>query len=448
MSTPLQNIGSLNKITEAFSKLERELDGPASNKAKKRFKDLGFPTKKDESWRYSNISPYLKRDYNFVLANEKSISKPVDQLLEPSIYALSKGAMLVFINGYFSPERSDISLIKNDIIILSLKEAFDKYGEIISETFAQQVENESEVFTSMNTAYSKDGLFLYVPEGNVVKEPVHVLYLTDPDSQGIFSQPRTLLVADKNSHVKLVEHYYDSSHANGFTNQVSEIAVFENANVEHYKLQMDAENVTTSISESVFVSATKVNQKLKSQYTNYTFSFNGAFIRNNLHLSLDEEYIGTDLYGLFIGMDDQLIDNYIIMDHKMPNCRSNEFYKGIMGGKSTGIFNGKIIVRKDAQHTNAFQSNKNILVSDKATINSKPQLEIFADDVKCSHGATSGQIDEDALFYIMSRGIAEKPAMAMLLEAFANDVIKHVNIKELRSYLEQATTRRLSMISN
>jgi len=291
---------------------------------------------------------------------------------------------------------------------------------------------------ALNTAFLANGLFVLIKRNKQVTKPVYVYHLTDTNADNVFVQPRSLFVIEENAQLQLVELYNNNGLHESFTNEVIEIAVHENARLEYYKVQDENENCH-------HVGTTHVRQVGKCFTHCVTVTLNGGTIRNNINMVLEASSNEGHLYGLYMVDGKTHVDNHSIVDNVMPNCFSNELYKGIMDGNSTGVFNGKIFVRQDAQKTNAYQSNKNILMSDTSSVNTKPQLEIFADDVKCSHGCTIGQLDEDALFYLRARGIGEKKAKALLLHAFAADILEQIKPEVLRTYLEQKIDDRLNI---
>ena len=305
----------------------------------------------------------------------------------------------------------------------------------VERTSALSIKTES--FIALNTAFTFDGAFIHIPAHTVVEKPIHLLHVSDARNEATVSYPRNLIVAENNSRVKVIESFHTVQSANhNFINSVTEVVVKENSIVELNKIQNEA-------AEAFHINHTEASQEKNSTFKINTITLGGGIVRNNLHIVLNGEYCNSQLNGLYLLNGSQLVDNHTLVDHAKPNCYSNELYKGIIDGKAQGVFNGKIFVRKDAQKTNAYQSNKNILLSDDASMNAKPQLEIFADDVKCSHGATTGQLDEDALFYLRSRGIGEENAKALLNVAFAADVIKNISIEALKNNLSVLISTKL-----
>jgi len=296
--------------------------------------------------------------------------------------------------------------------------------------------NITESFTALNTAMANDGVVVFIPDNTTLEEPVIMRMIGDVREENVGSFVRNLVVVGKNAEVKIAESFRTLGEKSGFVNAVTEIIVGEDARVDYYKVQDDND-------ESFHIGTTQVYQKDRSYFYSATVTINGGFVRNNLNLILDGQHINSYMYGLYIPDKKQHIDNHTLVDHRKPNCQSNELYKGILMGKSTGVFNGKIFVQEDAQKTNAYQNCRNVIVSDSATMNTKPQLEIWADDVKCSHGTTTGKLNDDAIFYMQSRGIPKQEAIKLQLLAFAEDVVSQIKIDGIRNYLEVLIREKL-----
>lgn len=390
-----------------------------------------FPTNKHEEWKYSNTSPILELDLYPASAESTVTAAQINPFL------FSKTAnVLVFVNGIFSENLSKINEAA-PVFLGSLSEAKNTHAGLIEKHLSAYAKVEGEVFTALNTAYSSDGAFIYVPAKAIVKEPVQLLFINQAGERAVIAQPRVLVVAENHSQVSIVESYHSlSQSAHAFTNAVTEVVLEENAVVEHYKIQSESNH-------SYHIGTTQVHQQKSSIFNSFVITLNGLFVRNNLTTVLDAQGIESHLFGLYLPQEKQHVDNHTLVDHQKPHCNSNEIYKGIIDGHGSGVFNGKIFVRKDAQKTNAFQSNKNILLSDFAKMDSKPQLEIFADDVKCSHGSTTGQFDDEAMFYMRSRGIGEDKAKNLLMFAFASEIIEAVKHAELKEYLYKLLSVRL-----
>ena len=401
--------------------------------ALKDFNDLSLPTLKDEEWRYTNISPLLK--YNFSLPPEDlNIS---DELVNKYLFAEMDSNLLIFINGKFSEKYSKLLNLPEGTIAGSISDAIKNNSEIIKKHFGKYASYSNQIFTALSTAYTKDGAFVYVPDGKIVEDPIHIIFITTASEDNIITQPRNLFVASENSQVTIIEHYVSENNNIYFTNAVTEIVAEDGAIVDHYKLQEESKN-------AFHIARVEIDQERNSNFTSHSISTGGAITRNDFNARFNGEGGECTLNGLFLLEDKQLFDAHTLIDHANPLCNSHEHYKGILDDSARGVFNGKVLVRQDAQKTNAFQQNNNILLSNNALVNTKPQLEIFADDVKCSHGATIGQIDEDSRFYLKSRGIGEEAANAILIHAFASDVIKSMKIESVRNYLEDILSKRFN----
>ena len=400
-----------------------------------RFEEFGFPTNKNEDWKYTSVAPILKYNFTpaFFLKDPVDLKKEIGNYFVPGL----PGHVLVFINGSFAKEFSSLPPQPDGIRISSMASALANDNDLILPYLGQYAKVENG-FNALNTAFARDGAFIHIPEGRVLEEPIFLLFLSGSTSTPVLAQPRNLIHLGKNSQVKIVESYQGFSHQEYFTNSITEIILEENSQMKYYKIQDEK-------SHSFHVSKTQVEQNRNSNFTSYTFSFDGALIRNDLNTVLNADGTECNLYGLYVTRGDQHVDNHTLIDHAKPQGTSYEFYKGILGGASRGVFNGKILVKKDAQKTNAYQSNKNLLLSEEAFIDTKPQLEIFADDVKCSHGATIGQLEEDPLFYLQSRGVEESIARAMLISAFASDLIDIIKSEPLENYLNHKISERMKM---
>ncbi len=426
------------KILNEFKKLEKkveinnELISRAREKAKIHFENVGFPNKKMEDWRFTNIGQIINNDFEFAETGQKIEKDILSKFIIPKL----KTNIIVLINGEYSNENSKIISGNKNLIAGSLKDALKNKNNIAEKYFAKYADYNSDGFTALNTAVAADGAFIYIPSGCEPKEPFTILNIVDSRKQKVIGQPRNLVVAGKNSKAHIIEEYYSIGENDSFSNVVTEIYTDENSNLQYYKIQNEELN-------SLHVGTTQVFQEKNSIFDSVTVSWGGSVIRNNLNSYLNGENIECNFKGLYFITGKQHVDNHTLVDHAMPNCHSNEFYKGIIDEKADGVFNGKIMVRKDAQKTNAYQMNRNILLSNDAVINSKPQLEIYADDVKCSHGATTGQIDKEQLFYLKARGIGEKEGRKLLLYAFANEIIEDIQIEELKIYLEEKLSRKL-----
>jgi len=397
-----------------------------------RFNEKGIPAARNEEWKYTRIGNAFNKDYNFPLQAEVISDDDLNAVRLPGHEAANE---LFFINGIFSEAHSTIR--SSHLIVLPLEVAAkNEYAEIVAKHLGHSSQYLNDGINALNTAFVHGGVFIHAKKGKILEHPVYIYHISDARSTNIFSQPRTLVHIAENAQAQLVEHYVTLGLGESFSNGVTEIVVEKHAVLEHYKIQNDAEHTNQ-------VSTTHIRQIGKSYMHTVTISLNGNIVRNNLNVVLDAEHCESHLYGLYFLNGQTHVDNHTLVDNVKPNCFSNEFYKGIMNDSSTGVFNGKIFVQPHAQKTNAYQSNKNILLSDAASVNTKPQLEIFADDVKCSHGCTVGQLDEEGLFYLRSRGVSEKMARALLVHAFAIDILEHIKPAAIRNYVDQLISERL-----
>jgi Fe-S cluster assembly protein SufD len=401
-------------------------------KAFAEFDKNGFPTIKNEEWKYTNLKNIFDKNFQSTCVS----SANVQNLLVSSVFNNIKANKLVFVNGSFNAELSIIIEKDNAIVISNLAKARKENTHEFDAHFGKYAKIENESLNAMNTALMSDGAFIFVPSNKKVENPIIIVNILDSSDMNVLSQPRNLIVLEKNADACIVESYLSMGANASFTNVVNEIYANENAHLEHYKIQQQ-------LGETYHNNYTQIFQEANTNINQVTLTLDGTMVRNNLHFFMNGKNCNTLLYGLYITEGLNHVDNHTRVDHAMPNCQSNELYKGIMKDKSTGVFNGKIMVHLDAQKTNAYQRNQNILLDENATINTKPQLEIFADDVKCTHGATIGQLDEEPMFYLRSRGIPEDVARKMLLNAFADDIAEKIKIPELVGLLEQLIDEKL-----
>lgn len=399
------------------------------------FKELGIPTTRHEEWKYTSLRSLFKRSYTGSFFAPRNL--PLDSSAAVKAQFVPNGLdchLVVLVNGHYNQELSEVHA--DEVKVSSLKTAWEEQSELVAQYYGQMASHEARAMVSLNTALAQDGVFLHIGKSKTAKLPVYILHLNHIESGNIASNNRLLVIAEDNSEMTVVEDFRRWQGESTFTNYVGEIQVGRDARVKQIVLQDDS-------TESSLVNFTQVCQDATSNFSSVVISTNGELIRNTIHAAHEGEHIETHLHGLYHLNGEIHVDNHTMVDHKMPNCFSNELYKGVLDGNSTGIFNGKVMVRPDAQKTNAFQSNKNILLSPDATINTKPQLEIWADDVKCSHGATTGQLDEEALFYLRARGVSKTKARALLTYAFAAEVLEAISIAPLREHLEERLRNRL-----
>jgi Fe-S cluster assembly protein SufD len=336
---------------------------------------------------------------------------------------------LVIVNGRFDPILSRTAGLPAGVRVGSLAGALSDSADVVPRFFGQLADFSQRAFTALNTAFARDGAFIHVADGAVVEAPIHVLFVTGAEGSPVMAHPRTLLVAGTGSQVRVVESYVGANGEIYFANAVSEVFVGENATVDHYRVQQES-------FDAFHVGSLHVHTARNATFSSHSFALGGRFVRNDANAILDGEGGECTLNGLYLSDRERLIDNHTLIDHAKPHCATHEVYKGILGGRSRAVFNGKIIVRPDAQKTDAKQTNRALLLTDGATINTKPQLEIFADDVKCTHGAAIGQLDDDAIFYLRTRGLTYAEARDMLIHAFAGEILARVRIDDLRTALE------------
>lgn len=431
------------QLIREFHDFEERMNGDSSSEffdvrkqAFGKFMKKGFPTKKDEDWRFTNLG-FLNR-YKFQMLFEPSERRVSHREVENFLFDKIRENVVVFVNGFFSKTLSRIVSNKGRIEIGSLAEAYRSGDEDAVRYFNQCLSNPDEAFTCLNTAFSQDGAFIRISDGAILEEPIHLLYINETKSAPIMTMPRNLIIAGENTEAKVVQTVQTVGSEASFTNMVTEVIGKPSCNIDFSKVQHDH-------GKSFYIGTTQVNLYKDSVFHNATFTFNGNLVRNNLNVVMNDEGGNTNLHGFYFMKDRDFVDNHTLIDHAKPNCLSDELYKGILDDKSHAVFDGKILVRKDAQKTRSYQTNRNILMTDDAKVNTKPELVIYADDVKCSHGATSGNLNRDSMFYLKSRGIDEDVAEAMLLNAFAGDVVDKINIAELRDHAKSKIAERLKM---
>ncbi len=397
-----------------------------------KFGVVGIPDKKNENYKYTDLKKEFDNGYKMYLS-PKNIHFDIDDIFTCDVPNLNTRVILL-LNGWYYDRENLIHELPGGAIIGSFQKAAELYPELVQKHYAKYADLE-EGAVAMNTAFSKDGVFMYVPKGVVVEKPIQIINILMDEEEG-FTQHRNLFILDENSQASVVICDHTLSRPNFLTNSVTEIFVGKNAVLDYSRMQNEHNG-------SKQVSHLYINQERDSRVNTNTVSLHGGLIRNNVNVLLNGEGCENNTLGLYLTDKGQHIDNYVFMDHAYPNCTSNQLFKGVLDDFATGAFNGKVLVRKDAQKTMAFQANNNILLTDDADINTKPQLEIYADDVKCSHGATVGQLDEDALFYLRARGIREKEAKLLLMYAFAHDVIQKIQIPALQERIQDLVDKRL-----
>jgi len=427
------------KLLSSFMAFEERIDVHSElhdvrTAAIKNFENKGFPTKKEESWKYTSLNAILKNDFTVFPKNDSNLEfKDVKKYFLHEIDTYK----VVFVDGVFNSHLSSTTHEGLDVCLMSSTLNKPKYKMVI-DTYFNKIASKDESLTSLNTAFAKEGAYINIPKSTVVQKPIEIMYFSTGSEAALMVQPRNLVIVGENSHVQIIERHQSLTNNPVLTNSVTEIFAQKRAIVDYYKIQND--NLEANLIDNTYVS-----QKQESHVSVHTFSFGGNLTRNNLNFYHFGERLTSTLNGITIIGDKQHVDHYTLVNHATPNCESFQDYKGIFSGSSTGVFNGKVYVEREAQKTNAFQKSNNILLSDKATINAKPQLEIFADDVKCSHGCTIGQLDETAMFYMQQRGIPKKEAKALLMYAFSNAVIENIKIPEIKQRITKIIANKLGV---
>jgi Fe-S cluster assembly protein SufD len=426
------------KIISSYVAFENDIDINSDihdirSEAFHNFEKLGFPTKKLEAWKYTSLNAVLKNDFSLFSNKENTV-----EFADVKNYFIHDidTYKLVFIDGKYSSFLSDTTHDGIDVCLMSSALSKSKYKAVIEKYFNKIAKQDN--LTSLNTAFANEGAYIYIPKNVEVEKPIQILNFTTGSEAATMVQPRNLIVVEENAHVQIIERHQSLTENAVLSNVVTEVFAAKNATVDFYKIQNDEINAS-------LVDNTYIEQKSNSVVSVHTFSFGGNITRNNLNFYQRGEHIDSILKGITIIEGKQHVDHHTLVHHIEPNCESHQDYKGIFDARSTGVFNGKVIVNKEAQKTNAYQKSNNVLISDKATINAKPQLEIFADDVKCSHGCTIGQLDNDALFYMQQRGIPEKEGRALLMYAFANTVLESVKIPEVKSRINKLIASKLGV---
>jgi Fe-S cluster assembly protein SufD len=389
----------------------------------RRFAESGFPSHRDESWRFTHLRPLLSHD--FASAAEYSPNGLSARVLDNVSFPDTDALRLVFVNGQYAADLSPLRQSKGGLEIDSLRRALDSDVSWIKAHLAKFADVSGNPFVALNTSNVRDGAVIRIPKGHILAEPVHLLFVSTKGAAPVASHPRVLIVAESGAQATIIESYVSYDSDVYFTNAVTEIVVGESANINHHKLQRESERAYHVATVHAQVGA---NARFKTD----SISLGGALVRNDVVAVLDGEFSETTMNGLYMGHGHQHVDNHTVIEHVKPNCVSHELYKGILTGRAKAVFNGRIHVHPDAQKTDAKQSNRCLLLSEDAQVNTNPQLEIYADDVKCTHGAAVGQLDENAVFYLQSRGIAESEAKDMLVYAFANSVIDKIKLEPIR----------------
>ncbi len=404
-----------------------------------RFAELGFPTLQQEDWRFTNVAPIAKLPFKPMFEATRNGLTP--ETISQFTFSRVTGTRLVFVNGHYLAELSSPGPAMPGLVAGSLAAALAHDPGLIESHLARYATEPDNAFTALNTAYFQDGAFIHVPAGAVVEEPIHLLFVSTAKETGATSHPRNLIITEKTSQVTILESYVCTGDAAYFTNAVTELVVGEGAVVEHCKFQDE--------SPSAFhVAALHARLARSANLISHSFVTGARLSRNNIRTALAGEGVECVLNGLYLMRGDQLADHHMVVEHAQPHCNSHEYFNGILDGRSKGVFHGRILVRPDAQKTDAKQTNKNLLLSEDATADTKPQLEIYADDVKCTHGATVGQLNEEAIFYLRARGLGEETARRMLIHAFAGEIIERIRHAPARQELDKIVWERLEQLKH
>lgn len=407
---------------ESLRKIRREAIG--------RFSDLGFPTIRQEEWRFTNVAPIARTPFSLKVATDTVKASSIQP------FSYDGTIQLTLVNGRYVAALSQLHSLPEGVVVCSLNEALEKHPEKVEPHLGRLASFENHPFVALNTAFYGDGIFIWVPRNQVVEPPINLVLVGSPSAGPIAFFPRNLIVGGESSQVTVVEQYVTVGEGTYLTAPVTEIVAEDNAVVDHYKLQRES-------SEAFHMATFQLQLGRDSNVSSHSISWGGGLVRNDVNAVLDGQGGEATLNGLYMVEGTQLVDNHMRVDHVAAHCDSHELYKGILEGKSRAVFNGRIYVHPGAQKTDAKQTNRNLLISPDAICNSNPQLEIFADDVKCTHGSTVGQIDETAIFYLRSRGIGEAAARSLLTFAFAADIVERIKVGAVRRDLEEFLFRRL-----
>ncbi len=440
MDTSINTIPLKEKLLELFEENQEVIKGkstPLVNRLRKNalslFGKLGFPSTKLESWRFTDLTPLLNTEFEFDFRN-KSRSMDIEKIFTCDVYDLDTFSVTL-LNGWFVYQNAALTRLSNGTIIGSLAKALEVYPDLVDQYIGKAAKPEQAGLTALNTAFMQDGLFIFVPEGVKVEKPIQLINIVDSDSP-VFLQPRHLIIAGKNAAVTVVHCDHSLTHNISLTNTVIELFAEENAVVDHYQVQNKGRN-------SALITSSFFQQKKDSRLTSHTITLNGGFTKNMVDASIKEPNCHSEHNGLYLVDSNQHVDNHLFVDHEAPGSYSDQLFKGILDDEAHAVFSGKVLVRKESQKTIAHQNNKNILLTDEAKANTQPHLEIYADDVKCSHGATVGQLDPQAMFYMRSRGISERSARQLMMYAFAMEVVQKISIEALRDRMDHLVEKRL-----
>jgi len=404
------------------------------------FQASGFPGVTDEEWKYTNVTPIARGEFSPVVGGGSAVSLTEAELSAFS-YPEATGSRLVFLNGLLVVENSSLTKASTGVVALGLDEALqsERFSEVVREFLGRVVEHHENGFTALNTAFAGNGAFVFIPKGLVVESPLHLLFLSRQSEEhaNVAGFPRVLVLAEEHSNATIIESYAGLDESMHFTNALVEVVLKDGASLTHYRVQNEN-------AKALHVTTTGAELGRHSRFDTTNITLGAKLSRHNLSVTMDHEGAECWVDGLYLVGGDQHTDTHSVIDHKQPHCTSHQLYKGILDGKSRAVFNGKVFVRHGALGTDANQTNKNLLLSNEAHVDTKPQLEILADDVKCAHGAAIGQLDEDELFYLASRGIHQDLARNLLTYGFAEEVIAKIKIDSIKAQLDEAVLHRLN----
>ncbi len=430
-----------NPYVDAFARLRPALAGSTvpwvqqtRDTALSRFAEQGFPTARDEEWKYTNVTPIQR--HVFVPPERALVRHVTAAQLEPFLLADQACHRIVFLDGYYAADLSALGVLPAGGTVSSLAAALEREAAALQPHLGRYAPTDKYGFSALNTAFLVDGAYVRAAPSTSFANPIHILFVSTDKGDSVLAQPRNLIVAEPGSHITVVESFVSLADSTYFTNAITEVSVADNAVVEHYKLGLESPN-------AFHIGGLYVQQKANARFTSHNISLGGVLVRNTIQSSFDAEGGECVLNGLYAISGRQHVDNHTRLDHAQPHCTSREFYKGVLDGRARAVFTGRIVVHPDAQHTDARQQNNNLMLSGHAEVDTKPQLEIYADDVKCAHGTTVGQLDQDAIYYLRSRGIDEEAARSVLTYAFANDILSRIGIASVRSHIEHMLAARL-----
>ncbi len=411
---------------------------PVRRAAIARFAALGFPTPRNEDWHFTSVAPITESEFHPLTASSGDVQA---EDLTPFLFGRRDWPTFVFVNGRYTPELSSGDGAPSGVRVMDLARAWRDAPDLLRPHLTKVATFDAQSFTALNTAFMSDGALVHVAKDVRAEVPIHILHVVDPIAARVVMHPRHLLVVDRHASARIIESYVSLGTARYFTNAVTEIVLGEGAHLAHYKIQRESQR-------AFHVGTTEVRQPRDSRFSSFSFATGAALSRTNIYTTLEGEGAEVWMNGLYMVDGEQHVDHQTRIEHAAPSCASHEVYKGILGGASHGVFNGKVFVRPIAQKTDGKQENNNLLLSDKARVDTKPQLEIFADDVKCTHGATVGKLDALSLFYMRSRGLPAEVARRLLIYAFAADVLERLELVEVRDALEDLTLQRFSLMDS